>query len=85
MLHCTIIESKENLRTGSGWGYVQLAGYFAKQILASYEEDFVRNSAVPVLGLELVGNVFRLAAEGVSIILWHAQPANAPASTSAVL
>ncbi|KAK9804499.1 hypothetical protein WJX73_000025 [Symbiochloris irregularis] len=25
-------------------------------------EDFVRNSAVPVLGLELVGNVFRIVA-----------------------
>lgn len=71
--------------TGSGWAYVQLGGYFAKLIQAASDEDFVRNSVVPVLGLEIVGNVFRLAAEGASIILWHAQPANAPASTSAVL
>ena len=61
ILHCTLIEGKESMGSGSGWSYVQLGGYYAKMIQDSYHEHFVRNSSVPVLGLEVVGNVFRLA------------------------
>lgn len=61
ILHCTMIEGKENLGADTGWSYVQLGAYYAKMIAANFDHHFVCNSAVPVLGLEVVGNVFRLA------------------------
>ena len=61
ILHCALIEGRESMGSADGWSYVQLAGFYAKMVEDGYREHFVRSSSVPVLGLEVVGNVFRSA------------------------
>ena len=75
ILHCSLFQGKEGVGSSSGSSYVQLGGYYASMIHGSYHEHFVCNSSVPVLGLEVVGNMFRSALAPLTLTLsQHAGP-----------